>query len=75
MLRLLTQQSLSHVSLDAFLPSLLLHQGFLFPQEDPVDHLLLVVPRDLWVQVGLVGPGREREDRFKTHFLEQRLCQ
>lgn len=42
------------------LPSLLLLQDFLFPREDPVDHLLLVVQMDLWVQVGLAGPERKR---------------
>lgn len=43
------------------LPSLLLHQGFLFLQEDPVDRLLLVAQMDLWVLVGLVGPERKGE--------------
>lgn len=41
------------------LPSLLLHQDFLFPQEDPVDRLLLVAQMDLWVLVGLVDPERK----------------
>lgn len=62
--------ALSQVGVHA-LPSLLLHQDFLFPQQDLGVHLLLVGRRGLWAQVDLVDPeGKRRHFRqapWKKH--------